>query len=98
MTQNEPLLLNKEQVAALLNVDERTLQRLLKEGRVPQPVQLLSNKPLWVKSRVVAWVSAGCPYVGPVPTPKLDVQRPKQGRAQARVGPGSFTLDPYAEE
>jgi predicted DNA-binding transcriptional regulator AlpA len=57
------LLLTHAEVAQLLRVSPRTLDRMRQEGTVIPPVKL--NRQLrWLKSELIEWLQAGCPKVG----------------------------------
>jgi predicted DNA-binding transcriptional regulator AlpA len=57
------VLLTHAEVAQLLRVSPRTLDRLRQEGTVIPPVKL--NRQLrWLKSELIEWLQAGCPKVG----------------------------------
>jgi predicted DNA-binding transcriptional regulator AlpA len=53
-------LINARQFAKMLKVSLRTLWRLVRDGKAPQPIKLNGNT-RWLKSTVVAWLKAGCP-------------------------------------
>jgi excisionase family DNA binding protein len=48
------------EVAAMLNVSERTLWRLLSAGKVPQPVRF-GRSTRWKAGEVAGWIERGCP-------------------------------------
>lgn len=59
-TDTTPPLLTADDVAALLNVSERTLWRLLSAGKVPKPVRI-GRSTRWRAEDVREWVQKGCP-------------------------------------
>lgn len=57
------LLLTHAEVAQLLRVSPRTVDRMRQEGTIIPPVKL--NRQLrWLKSDVLQWLQDGCPKVG----------------------------------
>ncbi len=56
----QTLLLTADVVAAMLNVSERTLWRLLSAGKVPQPVRF-GRSTRWRTAEVRDWIERGCP-------------------------------------
>ncbi|MDE2507821.1 MAG: helix-turn-helix domain-containing protein [Planctomycetota bacterium] len=56
-------LLNADEVAAMLNISERTLWRLLSAGKVPKPVRF-GRSTRWRLSDVREWIEEGCPAGG----------------------------------
>ncbi len=59
-TDTTPVLLTADEVAAMLNVSERTLWRLLSGGKVPKPVRF-GRSTRWRDSEVREWIERGCP-------------------------------------
>ena len=57
---SEALLIQAEELAALLNVSERTLWRLLSAGKIPEPVRL-GRSTRWRLDEVRQWINDGCP-------------------------------------
>ena len=53
-------LLSADEVAAMLNISERTLWRLLSAGKVPEPVRF-GRSTRWRLSDVREWIEEGCP-------------------------------------
>ena len=53
-------LLSVDEVAAMLNVSERTLWRLLSAGKLPQPVRF-GRSTRWRTAEVRDWIERGCP-------------------------------------
>ncbi len=57
------VLLTHAEVAQLLRVSPRTVDRMRQEGTIIPPVKL--NRQLrWLKSELIEWLQAGCPKVG----------------------------------
>jgi predicted DNA-binding transcriptional regulator AlpA len=54
------LLIDIEELSALLNRSVASLERDQAAGRVPAPVYVGSSK-RWRRAEVEAWVAAGCP-------------------------------------
>lgn len=50
-------LLGKEAVISMLGICERSLEKLVKEGRFPPPLRL-GKTVRWLKSVVLAWLEA----------------------------------------
>lgn len=57
---DESLLLKIEDVATLLRMSVRSVNRLRSAGDLPDPVELLSSV-RWRRADIEAWVAAGCP-------------------------------------
>jgi predicted DNA-binding transcriptional regulator AlpA len=55
-----PLLLPIEDVALILAVSIRSVQRLNSAGDLPEPV-LIRGSVRWRRADIEAWVAAGCP-------------------------------------
>lgn len=55
----EPLL-TKTDVASLLKVCKRQVDRLVRGGQLPPP-KYLERHPRWRESEIVAWMQADCP-------------------------------------
>lgn len=62
-TDTTSVLLNAEEVAAMLGVSERTLWRLLSAGKVPKPVRF-GRSTRWRLTEVKEWIDRGCPVGG----------------------------------
>ncbi len=57
------VLLTHAEVAQLLRLSPRTVDRMRQEGTIIPPVKL--NRQLrWLKSELIEWLQAGCPKVG----------------------------------
>jgi predicted DNA-binding transcriptional regulator AlpA len=50
-------LLDPPALAALLNIDERTLRRRRNEGAIPEPIMLGRRKPRWRRHEIDAWLA-----------------------------------------
>lgn len=58
ITQDEPLLLTTDQVAAKLAISVRTLWRLVRARQVPQPVRFNRHFVRWKNADVEAYVAS----------------------------------------
>ncbi len=54
------LLIDTREVARLLNVCDRTVFGMNKDGRMPKSVKI-GNAVRWNREELQAWVNAGCP-------------------------------------
>ncbi len=54
-------VLTLAEVADLLQISPRSVQRLVDAGDFPAPIQLGSNRPRWVRSEIDAWLQQGAP-------------------------------------
>lgn len=55
-------LIGKDELAGLLRVSTRTLNRRRKEGAVPAPLAVSAiGSPLWNRAEIAAWLEAGAP-------------------------------------
>lgn len=54
-------LLDREQLAAYLQVDLRTLRRLEREGAIPRPARIGGRIDRWQQKAIDAWLEAGAP-------------------------------------
>lgn len=54
---NGPVFLIKAEVAAMLRVSTRTLDRLRAEGNAPAPLKRPGKRPLWRKKDVDRWIA-----------------------------------------
>jgi prophage regulatory protein len=59
-TETQPMLVNAEEVARMLDVSERTLWRLVSAGKVPTPVRI-GRSTRWRLAEVRQWIEGGCP-------------------------------------
>jgi hypothetical protein len=55
----EPLAYRKRKVARMLDISERTLERLLAGGKFPRPDAHAGRCPLWMRSTLVEWIAKG---------------------------------------
>lgn len=55
-----PMLVNAGELAKMLSIGERTLWRLLAEGKLIAPVRIGGNT-RWRIEEVESWIDAGCP-------------------------------------
>ena len=58
------LLLTSDELAGLLRVSRRCLERWAAAGRVPGRVQLPGRAIRWNRQTVIDWIVAGCPRSG----------------------------------
>jgi hypothetical protein len=56
-TSSIPPLLTRDDLAATLRVDIRTLDRLRSAGRLPAPDIVLSRSPRWLPGTIEAWLA-----------------------------------------
>lgn len=61
-TTNGSPLITVKQVAALLSVSERHIHRMRDLGRIPPPIRV-GRLLRWDRSKLDAWIDAGCPPV-----------------------------------
>jgi excisionase family DNA binding protein len=52
-------LLSIDDVAAVLAVDRRTVERLKSSGRLPKPTLKIGRMPRWKAETIRAWIDAG---------------------------------------
>jgi len=57
------LLLWKRDVAAMLGMGGRTLERMISRGQIPPPDRRLRGRPAWLPETIKAWVEQGCPSI-----------------------------------
>lgn len=57
------LLLWKRDVAAMLGVGLRTLERMISGGEIPPPECRLRGRPAWRTATIQEWTANGCPAV-----------------------------------
>jgi predicted DNA-binding transcriptional regulator AlpA len=60
-TPSKPDLLKAEQLADMLQVDKRSIRRLLLEGALPFPIRLSDRIHRWRRSDIDAWLESGAP-------------------------------------
>ncbi len=60
MISDMPVMLNVNDLAALLRVSVRTVWRLRSAGRLPKPVEI-GGSIRWNEDTVRDWIAAGCP-------------------------------------
>ena len=57
----EPLTYSYRELAAALGVGLATVERLHAAGRLPAPVRISTNRVVWPRAAIRAWLEAGCP-------------------------------------
>ncbi len=55
-----PILVNAAELARILSIGQRTLWRLLADGKLIAPVRIGGNT-RWRVDEVETWIEAGCP-------------------------------------
>lgn len=60
--QTASLLLDVEEVAAMLDISMRSVWRRVSEGLMPKPIRL-GTSVRWRRSEIEDWVAAGCPPI-----------------------------------
>ena len=55
----QPLAFRKRTAARLLDISERTLERLLAAGKFPRPDAHAGRCPLWTRSTLERWLAQG---------------------------------------
>jgi excisionase family DNA binding protein len=60
-----PLLLTREQVAALLGLSARTVKRMTAEGAIPGVRRPYGRAVRYSRVEIEAWVARGCPRLTP---------------------------------
>ncbi len=55
-----PMLATAGELATMLNIGQRTLWRLLAQGKLIEPVRIGGNT-RWRVDEVEAWIGEGCP-------------------------------------
>jgi excisionase family DNA binding protein len=59
----EYALMTIAEVAELLRVSQRTVDRMRQEGTIIQPIKV-GRQLRWRKSEILQWIDDGCPKVG----------------------------------
>jgi len=59
-----PSLITVDEVAAMLQVSQRTVYRFSDIGRIPRPIKL-GGSVRWRRSDILAWIEEGCPSARP---------------------------------
>lgn len=57
------LILWKRDIAEMLGVGMRTLERMIARGEVPAPDRRLRGRPAWLTETIHGWAANGCPAV-----------------------------------
>jgi predicted DNA-binding transcriptional regulator AlpA len=58
------LLLWKKDVAQMLGISGRTLERMISAGEIPSPDRRLRRRPAWLAATIQEWAVSGCPGIG----------------------------------
>ena len=58
---NEQILLDAEQIAAMLGINKSFLYSLKSVGRLPPAIRLSRRAVRWRKADVLRWINNGCP-------------------------------------
>jgi predicted DNA-binding transcriptional regulator AlpA len=58
ITAEQPLLIDKRQVAAMTSLSVRTIERLVSQGRFMPPIRL-GRKMMWHREKFIAWLANG---------------------------------------
>ncbi len=56
----EPVLIDAEKLARMMDVSERTLWRWVSRGDVPRPVRI-GGSTRWRLAEITEWIGRGCP-------------------------------------
>ena len=57
-TAEQPLLIDKQQVAGMTSLSVRTIERLVSQGRFMPPIRL-GRKMMWHREKFTAWLANG---------------------------------------
>lgn len=60
-----PLLLTEKQLVQLLQVSERSVERMKSTNEIPGVVRLLKNTVRFRRDVILDWIAAGCPKLEP---------------------------------
>ena len=52
-------MVRKADIAAMLRIHVRTLNRLLATGKFPEPSAMVNRRPLWRRAAVERWIDSG---------------------------------------
>ena len=58
--ENNPSLININELAKILNISTRSISRLVRDGKIPKPVHL-NSMIRWNKDKITKWLDRGCP-------------------------------------
>jgi len=58
ITAEQPLLIDKHQVADMTSLSVRTIERLISQGRFMKPIRL-GRKMMWHREKFIAWLVNG---------------------------------------
>lgn len=56
------LLIDMDTVAGLMSVSRRTLERLVSEKAIPEPIRISGRLVRWRLAELLEWIEAGCPH------------------------------------
>jgi len=59
MTSGVEALIARDDLAAILRVDTRTIDRMRSRGDLPKPDLHVSRSPRWTAARIRAWIEGG---------------------------------------
>ena len=59
-----PELLTLGDLAELLRLNRRTIQRMASGGKLPKPIRLSARCTRWRREEIVEWLESGCPARG----------------------------------
>jgi hypothetical protein len=59
---DDALFFNKQDVARVMKVCDKTVTNLVKRGSIPQPVYF-GRLPRWSKQKFLDWIEAGSPAI-----------------------------------
>jgi predicted DNA-binding transcriptional regulator AlpA len=57
-------LLDRRALQAKLKISLRTIDRMIKDGQLPQPIRLGKRALRWPSSEINQWIEEGCPTQG----------------------------------
>lgn len=60
-----PLLINVKEVSTILGISQRSVWRLLIDGKIIEPIRLGGNV-RWRKDELLGWIANGCPTRDPL--------------------------------
>ena len=57
-------LLDRRALQAKLKISLRTIDRMIKDGQLPQPIRLGKRALRWPSNQINEWIQEGCPTQG----------------------------------